>query len=441
MRNLIFVFLIVLFAVSCNKIKIEEPTEPVFQVTDYIGKSGETSFPATVPFVTFNMEIRLISVESSYNELDLSYQYSPDKKTIVFPNIKIPALENVKISYVAMAPDSAIVKSSFEVKAYESAISSDPHNGQKIIFTKDNNYFWLLTRIASGASTLVQYSTKDLSVTNKITWKDGFYSDFFYNPYDNTILIVQNYYLDENDIRKGKIDLYNAANGRFINELDLRAALGNNLSIVKMAFGSNGYGLMMIEGSSFPRLFYINTANKYKCGLFSDDPIFYDPHHPDECLVRYIVTCNNGKTLALIDDNPVQNIFTVDTETKNIQRYSVKAHYFLSNYSNPEIFVGSEYYKSGSYIDVNTNSKNAMTINNAGSRAVFLNVDNSFSTILTSNLSVINLKLKEEKKLKCLSEVYPFVSSNDGKIVVAGYKNRLLLFNSETFVKYSDKIQ
>jgi hypothetical protein len=414
-----------------HEITITQSSGPALKVMDYIGKDNVTSFLTATPFITFNREVKILSIKSSHENINLGYLFSADKKTILFPNLKIPALEKVVIYYTAMATDSAIVTDSFELKVYESIIDSD-QNGQKIIFTKDNDYFWLHTPVHYGKSSLIKYSAKDLSVASEILWKDDLYSDFFYNPYNNTILIVQNY----NTNHQGIIAVFDAINGQFVEEIDLTKALNGKNSITQMAFGSNGFGLIMGYPSN---VFYLDSSNNYECGLFSENSMFYDSH--GAFLVRNMESCNKGQTLALFDYNAIYNIFTIDTDTKNIQHHSVDAEYYLTNYSYPGVFVGSEYNKTGTYIDVNTGSKSTMRINNAGYHAVFLKTNDALPTLLTAGLSMINFQTKNEKKFECLSDVYLFASSNDSKMLVIGYKKNLLLIKSEIFTKYFDKLK
>ena len=124
-----------------HTIKITQDAGPVLQLTNYIGKDNQTNFFTSVPFITFNREVKLLSVSSSYQDIDLTAEYSADKKTIYFPNIKLPPFISTTITYEVESTDSAKIKESFKLKVYEGKLDITTGNGQKIIFTKDGKYF------------------------------------------------------------------------------------------------------------------------------------------------------------------------------------------------------------------------------------------------------------------------------------------------------------
>ncbi|MBP1631490.1 MAG: CarboxypepD reg-like domain, partial [Bacteroidetes bacterium] len=118
-----------------HTIKITQEAGPILQLIDYIGKDNQTNFLTSVPFITFNREVKLVSISSSYQDIDLTAEYSADKKTIYFPNIKIPPFISTTITYEVESTDSAKIKESFKLKVYEGKLDITTGNGQKIIFT------------------------------------------------------------------------------------------------------------------------------------------------------------------------------------------------------------------------------------------------------------------------------------------------------------------
>ena len=421
-----------------HEIFVTQYAGPVLRVIDYIGKDNITSFLTTVPFVTFNREIELLSVESSYKGIDLTNQISTDKKTILFPNVKAPVLEVVKITYQVIATDGSIIKDNFELKVYDSVIDSDPQNGQKLIFSNDNQSFWLLTSAGYENSSLIKYSAKDLSVIATIPYKQYQYGDFYYNPYNNTIILVHNYNYETGSYI-GKLDIFDAETGMFIKEVDYVKDLNivDEGQIFNMSFGNNGLGIAQVHSSTkgSSNLFFIDSVNDYECELFPND-MFEDIYRT----VKSIGTCNNGNTLVVFEYTAA--ITTVDVNTKNIRRFTgINGRYGseLANYSYTYIFVCSE---EGTLINVNTGAKSTMNINNnLGNYAAFLKTENELPTILTSDLAVANFQTKEEQKFEHSSDIFPFASSNDGKSVIIGSAKKLYLFRHEVFTKHYKKLK
>jgi len=416
-----------------HTIKITQDAGPVLKLIDYIGKDNQTSFLTSVPFITFNREVKLLSISSSYQDIDLTAEYSADKKTIYFPNIKLPPFISTTITYEVESTDSAKIKESFNLKVYEGKLDITTGNGQKIIFTKDGKYFWLYNPKAYNTSKLTQYLTKDLSITGSITWKQNDYSDFFYNRYNNCLYILRNY---RTDIYK--IDIYDAMTGQFIKEVDLSEYTNDN-HIGELGFAENGMGLTFMNY----KLYSINSAQNDKFEFLSDNSMLYDPHQVNSLIPREVDICNNGKTFVLTKGFEMEDVYTVDAETKELKHYyNVNGQYAVTNDSYPGIVLGSYYYKNITYIDFKTGEKRNITTNNAGNRATVIATGEHYPTILTSSLATISLESGIEKKFSMDdSSTYIMNSSNDGEKITVIYGNNLYLFKSEVFTKYSNKIK
>ncbi len=93
-----------------HEIVITQDPGPYVRLIDYIGKDNRTSFPADIPFLTFNRKVTLIGKESAI-WMDLTHEYSEDQKTIYFPKAKIPqAVESVKVIYGVISDDKVILQ-------------------------------------------------------------------------------------------------------------------------------------------------------------------------------------------------------------------------------------------------------------------------------------------------------------------------------------------
>jgi len=416
-----------------HTIKITQDAGPVLQLTNYIGKDNQTNFFTSVPFITFNREVKLLSVSSSYQDIDLTAEYSADKKTIYFPNIKLPPFISTTITYEVESTDSAKIKNSFNLKVYEGKLDITTGNGQKIIFTKDGKYFWLYNPKAYNTSKLTQYLTKDLSITGSIDWKQNDYSEFFYNRYNNCLYILRNY---RTDIEK--MDVYDATTAKFIKEVDLSEYLKNSY-ISTIGFAENGLGLTFMNN----KLYSTNSAQNDKFELFSDNSMLYDPHQVNSLIPREVDICNNGKIFVLTKGFEIEDVYTVDAETKELKHYyNVSARYAVTNDSYSGIVLGSYYNKNITYIDFKTGEKRNVTTNNADSFATIIATGEQYPTILTSSLATISLENGIEKKFSMdSSSTYIMNSSNDGEKIAVIYNNNLYLFKSEIFTKYSNKIK
>ena len=416
-----------------HTIKITQDAGPVLKLIDYIGKDNQTNFLTSVPFISFNREVKLASINSSYKDIDLTAEYSADRKTIYFPNIKIPPFISTTITYEVESTDSAKIKESFNLKVYEGKQEAKSNNGQKLLFTKDGKYCWLYTIIAFGTSTLTQYSTTDLSVTGSLAWKQNDYSDFFYNRYNNCLYILRNY---RTDIEK--MDIYDATTAKFIKEVDLSEYL-NNSYISTLGFAENGLGLTFMNH----KLYSINSAQNDKFEFLSDNSMLYDPHQVNSLIPREVDICNNGKMFVLTKGFEMDDVYTVDSETKELKHYyNVKGQYGVTNDLYSGIVLGSYYNNSITYLDFKTAEKRNVTTNNVGNFATIIATGEQYPTILTSSLATISLENGIEKKFSMDgSSTYIMKSSNDGEKIALIYNNNLYLFKSEVFTKYSNKIK
>ncbi len=416
-----------------HTIKITQEAGPILKLIDYIGKDNQTNFLTSVPFIAFNREVKLVSISSSYQDIDLTAEYSADKKTIYFPNIKLPPFISTTITYEVESTDSAKIKESFKLNVYEGKQEAKSNNGQKLLFTKDGKYCWLYTAIVSGTSTLTQYSTKDLSITGSIAWKRNDYSDFFYNRYNNCLYILRNY---RTDIEK--MDVYDATTGQFIKEVDLSEYL-NNSYIGTIGFAENGLGLTFMNN----KLYSTNSAQNDKFEFFSNNSMLYDPHQVNYLIPREVDICNNGKMFVLTKGFEMEDVYTVDAETKELKHYyNISAKYAVTNDSYSGVVLGSYYNKNITYIDFKTGEKRNVTTNNADSYATVIATGEQYPTILTSSLAMISLESGIEKKFSMSSSsAYIMKSSNDGEKIAVIYNNNLYLFKSELFTKYSNKIK
>lgn len=416
-----------------HTIKITQDAGPVLKLIDYIGKDNQTNFLTSVPFITFNREVKLVSISSSYQDIDLTAEYSADKKTIYFPNIKLPPFISTTINYEVESTDSAKIKESFKLKVYEGKLDIGNSNSQKILFSKDGKYFWLKNPITYYTSTLTQYSTEDLSVTGSIAWKQNDYSDIYYNRYNNCLYIFRGYQTDLN-----KIDIYDATTTKLVKEWNLSNEQ-NNSYINTLGFAENGLGLTFRNY----KLYSINSAQNDKCEFFSDNSMLYDPHQVNSLIPREIDICNNGKMFVLTKGFEMEDVYTVDAETKELKHYyNISAKYAVTNDSYSGVVLGSYYNKNITYIDFKTGEKRSVTTNNADSYATIIATGEQYPTILTSSLAMISLQSGIEKKFSMSSSsTYIMKSSNDGEKIAVIYNNNLYLFKSKLFTKYNNKIK
>lgn len=412
-------------------IKIEQDEGPVLELTDYLGKDNATNYLTSIPFISFNREVNLISSIASPQGVDLSPQYSADRKTIYFPNIKLSPFSAMKVSYVVESTDKATVKGYIELQPYEKSISTSGYWEHSIRFIKDNKHFWMRMSGYDGV-VLDQYSLGDLTKTASIGWdKEGYgYTEFYYNAYNNSLYVFI----------KNKLDIYDASSGKFIKQIDLSSVIDPEY-ITDVAFGNNGYGLCIAWSNGKPKILYIDSANNHKCGVFSEDDMFYDPHHTNTLIVNRIEACDNGKTLVLSKGSEINDIFTVDITSKNIVHYSLYGQYFSANYYFPGVFLGGTYNRNASYIDSSSGNITKQSANSLGNSAVFLHSENNLPIMLTSELSRIDMKSGEEIKTADVSNISSIHSSNDGKSVIIEKDYKVYLFNSDLFLKYTSKIK
>ncbi len=408
-------------------IKITQEAGPPLAIIDYIGKDNKSDFWTNIPFIAFSCVATLTSANSSCNGLDLIAEYAADKKTISFPNLKLPAFIPATITYSAESTSGEKVNGGFEIKAYKNYINTASSVSQKILFTKDSKYFWVYTYTTEGAS-LTQYSSSDMSLTGNISWQPDKYSTVSYNRYNNRLYITRKH--------ESKIDTYDATSGQYIKEIDLSNILNGNY-IYDIEFAENGYGLTLVNNL----LYYINSADNDKCGLFPNDASLVDPGNPSRLIIKTIATCNEGKTFVLTDmHGEINNVFTIDAYSKSMTSYyNLRGYYYATSNAYPGVILGSS--KSITYIDFSTGLKHDINSDYVGNRASILITGEQLPTILTSIFSKISIKDGKQNKFETdspLSNIYP---SNDGKAIVISYNNKIYLFNPELFTVNSNKIK
>ncbi len=416
---------------NIQTIKITQEAGPPFELKNYIGKDNNSDFSTTVPFITLSNDAKLTSVSSSYEGLDLTTENSPDKRTIYFPNIKVPTFTPVTISYTVESPTKEKLDGQFELKAFINSTSTTSNTAQKVLFTKDSKYCWVYTYV-SGSSTLIQYSSSDLSVSGNIPWNQSTYSTVSYNRYNNCLYISKK--------NQSKVDVYNATTGQFIKELDLSSSLNGN-SISDIEFAENGYGLTFVNNL----LYYIDSADNNKCGVFSNDPSLYNPSDPNKLIVKTIATCNNGKTFVLTDKSAeINNVFTIDAYSKKMTSYyNLRDYYYATSNSYPGVLLGSS--KDVTYIDFSTGLRRDIISNYTGNRGSILLNGEQYPTVLTSVLSTISIENGQQKKFELnkngATSVSNIYSSNNGDVLVIVYSNKIYLFSTEIFTKNSNKLK
>lgn len=97
-------------------LKIIQEAGPVLTLIDYIGKDNKTNLLTSDPFITFSREVKLTSVTSSINKMDLTPEYSADKKTIYFHNIKKTVFSTATIYFSAESTNSEKYIGTVELK-------------------------------------------------------------------------------------------------------------------------------------------------------------------------------------------------------------------------------------------------------------------------------------------------------------------------------------
>jgi hypothetical protein len=409
-------------------INVTQEAGPPLAITDYLGKDNRTNFFTNIPFIVFSNFATISSANSSITGLDLTAKYSDDKKTTYFPNIILPAFTPAKITYSAESPSGEEkITGQFDIKAYTNCVNTGSSISQKVLFTKDSQYFWVQTNTIGGIS-LIQYSSNDMSVTGNISMPLNRYSTVSYNRYNNCLYISRK--------NESKIDIYDATNGQYIKELDLSSYL-NGSSVYEIEFAENGYGLMLVNNL----LYYINSADNNKCGLFPNDASLVDPNNPAKLIVKTIATCNKGKTFVLTDKyGEINKVFAIDSYSKSMTSYyNLRDYYFATSDAYFGVILGSS--NNITYIDFSTGLKYDVASNYVGNRASIIITGEKLPTILTSVFSKISIKDGKQNKFESnapLSNIYP---SNDGKTVVITYNNTIYLFNQDLFTINSNKIK
>lgn len=402
-------------------IKVNQVAGPVLKLIDYIGKENKTDIFTADPFISFNREVKLLSAKSSYGSVDLTPAYSSEKSTISFPNLKIPLFSPVNISYKVQSTDTAVVEGNFELKAYLNSKNNRVICGQKLILTKDEKNFWLLTHDYT-TSTLIQYSTENLAETKSINWKKDQYSDCFYNRYNNCLYIVNNYSSDSSV--RSKIDLYDATTGEFVRQIQL-------FSVADLAFAENGLGITFKNG----QIYYIDSARDHDYGVIPTDKSYYDPYHGN-LLVKYVTTCDHGKMFVMTDYNSIQNVVTLDAYTKELKHYKVNTSYYAVSDSYSGIILGDPYGNKIYYIDFKTNEQRSISTDFAGWNAGILQTGDKYPTIITSSLEIISFQDGRKNKLQYLNGE----SNNFYNMQIAPKVNKILITNDKLYLFDLDKL-
>lgn len=405
-----------------HTIKIIQAEGPALKLTDYSGKDNHFDFATAIPFIRFNREVKLISSSIDISEIN----YSADKQTIYFPNLKTSLFSYSVISYSVESTDGEILSGNIIVKPYKGMQEEVFTRNTQILFTKNDEYCWVSTYSGYDHLDLVQYSTRDLSENARIKWKNDEYSSFYYNSYDDCLYITSNFSIQ----KQGTIDIYNASSGKFVKQLDLRNKIGNN-SIVSLAFGENGFGLL----SAGNNWYTIDASNNYTCELFSK-PEFYDPHHPDYLTITEVRTCNNNKTLILSRHQEINLIYTFDPHSKELKKIYPSTNrtyqYLFTNNACSEIVLTSEYYQNIFFLDTKSINSKSISLNSINYGTI-LKSDNTLPNFLTNNFTLISGQTGKEQKFKEFNNAYPMVSSNNAELLAVVYNSCLYLFDYRIF--------
>ncbi len=414
-----------------DTITIQQLAGPVLRVIDYTGLKT-TSFPQTKPFVTFSREISVVSASSSNQ--NLQYELSDDKKTINFSNIKFSAFSPMPIKLTVKDSDGIQLSFELDLKLFINTQSLPSHNGQKYIFTNDDKYIWVYT--ANGYSyTLRRFSSADFKEETPITLTQS--ANIFYNPYNNSLYVTT--YRSFEDRQVSDISIYNAETSAFISKLTIDL---NYNTISDMAFSASGYGIMILGNE----LYYIDSANEHKCGLFSTLSMLYDQHEKSRLIPSHIDMCNNNKTFILygVDISGATSVYSYNPENRVLRLV-------FNNGENYEVVTNN-------FVDVaycfNENSTKIICMNVVNFKAKILNLpstgvrnlavlkaDGTDPNILTSNFSLISVDDNSIKNFTHQGDSYYIKSSNDGKLVVLNYKGTIYLYQSEIFTKYYNYIK
>jgi len=414
-----------------DTIKIKQLAGPVLRILDYLGKNN-TSFPQTRPFVTFSREISVLSATGS-NE-NLSVELSEDKRTVYFSNIKLNAFSSMPIQLKVVASDGIQLTCNLDVKLYVNSQFIPPNNGQKFFFTNDNRYVWVYT-INGFSSSLRQFSCIDFKEQTPIILTES--SNQFYNSYNNSLYVVTYRYFEDRYV--SDVSIYNAETSAFTSRFTIDS---NGNTISAMAFSDSGYGLMILGD----KLFYIDSSDSHKWGIFSSSTILYDPHQYGWLLPRYIEMCNSNKTFVLYgeDTSGTISVYTVSAETKVLARIFNSTGYHLVTTSNSGAIALYYYDILNSIIcqNVLTKTSKTLTLPSTGTRnTALLLAEDSTPYILTSDFSVITVNDNTIQKFTHQGECYYIKSSNDGKLVLVNNNGTVYLFQSEMFTKFNNYIK
>ena len=410
-----------------DTIIIIQSAGPTLKLLDFIGKDNLTSYPEKEPFLTFNKEVRLISVTSSQAGLDLSAKFSDDEKTIAFSNLTVSHFANISISYIVEAIDGVRLRGNFDLKPYINLLSNQPGNAQKIIFTNDNKYIWIYTTVNYGTCTIKQYTTKDFSLMKTINLLKPLIS-FTYNPFNNSLYL--NRPVDNSTGYYSEIDVYDANDGNLTKTIQFE---DRYFYVDCLAFGRNGFGLMRYKD----KIYYIDSSKNHEIGIFSANSMLYDPSHGN-ILVKEIQMCNNNSTFVLYG---LAKVFTVDLDSKAIKQvYSGSEFQTLATNNRwSGAALSATYTNSIIYLNFNAGIKQTISIQKGVYTMALLDSDDNFPIILCENLSLVSTADATEKFLQSNSYYNYVYSSNDGKLALINYKSNLYLFNSKVLTSILEK--
>ena len=261
---------------------------PILNIIDYSGRNETYTFPQEMPFIKFNRPVKLLDLE---NVKVSSVIYEEDSTIIRFPDIQPYLLKTISYYYSVQSQDGQTYNGNFTViPPYKYQTQT-----KDMIFTKDNQYCWLLAQ-ENWEPQLIQLETKNYSTVKKIPLEDKD-SKLCYNPYNNCIYIY-----DEN------ICIIDAETGI------LRATLSKPIEmnyddIHSMDFCYNGFGLL--QGNS--KLFTINSAQNHQMELY---PVDNDLYQSNQTKFTTIKSGNNRRQFILFDSNTIKEVFCLDVDTK-----------------------------------------------------------------------------------------------------------------------------
>lgn len=145
--------------------KIIQLAGPVLRIVDYWKKDGATTQYDTNPYVSFSREV---SVESAIlNSNSVSYTISPDKKSVIFDNLKLDLFSTSELTLKVVDSDGNKITFNENVSLFLGKHLYTVPFINDIVFTKDEKYFWVLNSEYRN-SFLEQFSTSDFKKLRSI---------------------------------------------------------------------------------------------------------------------------------------------------------------------------------------------------------------------------------------------------------------------------------